>query len=116
MTIVYAIGEAYDTIGRWLGLDMRRGGDPAVEELAQEDLIRCHLLMSFKILCQDEAAFAVARKLETLVTKDAREVEIQPRRGCISCVSKGCIEAMKFYIVYLEPTTLILCIQIEQKG
>ncbi|KAK9103266.1 hypothetical protein Sjap_020520 [Stephania japonica] len=34
-TIDDAIGEAYDKIARWLGLDMRRGG-PALEELARE--------------------------------------------------------------------------------
>ncbi|KAF8413026.1 hypothetical protein HHK36_001000 [Tetracentron sinense] len=31
-----AIGEAYDKTARWLGLDMRRSGGPALEELAQE--------------------------------------------------------------------------------
>ncbi|KAJ4955989.1 hypothetical protein NE237_012772 [Protea cynaroides] len=35
-TIDDAIGEAYDKTARWLGLDMRRGGGPALEELAQE--------------------------------------------------------------------------------
>ncbi|KAK9143351.1 hypothetical protein Syun_012751 [Stephania yunnanensis] len=34
-TIDDAIGEAYDKIARWLGLDMRRAG-PALEELARE--------------------------------------------------------------------------------
>ncbi|KAK9143347.1 hypothetical protein Syun_012747 [Stephania yunnanensis] len=34
-TIDDAIGEAYDKIARWLGLDVRRAG-PALEELAQE--------------------------------------------------------------------------------
>lgn len=33
-TIDDAIGEAYDKTARWLGLDMRRSGGPAVEELA----------------------------------------------------------------------------------
>lgn len=31
-----AIGEAYDKTAKWLGLDMRRSGGPAVEELARE--------------------------------------------------------------------------------
>ncbi|XP_043715993.1 probable tRNA N6-adenosine threonylcarbamoyltransferase, mitochondrial isoform X2 [Telopea speciosissima] len=35
-TIDDAIGEAYDKTARWLGLDMRRSGGPALEELAQE--------------------------------------------------------------------------------
>ena len=35
-TIDDAIGEAYDKTAKWLGLDMRRSGGPAVEELAQE--------------------------------------------------------------------------------
>ncbi|GLJ11384.1 hypothetical protein SUGI_0155080 [Cryptomeria japonica] len=35
-TIDDAIGEAYDKIAKWLGLDMRKGGGPALEELAQE--------------------------------------------------------------------------------
>ncbi|KDP28771.1 hypothetical protein JCGZ_14542 [Jatropha curcas] len=35
-TIDDAIGEAYDKIAKWLGLDMRRSGGPAVEALAQE--------------------------------------------------------------------------------
>ncbi|KAJ4747254.1 tRNA N6-adenosine threonylcarbamoyltransferase [Rhynchospora pubera] len=35
-TIDDAIGEAYDKTARWLGLDMRRGGGPALEELALE--------------------------------------------------------------------------------
>lgn len=35
-TIDDAIGEAYDKVAKWLGLDMRRSGGPAVEELARE--------------------------------------------------------------------------------
>lgn len=35
-TIDDAIGEAYDKTAKWLGLDMRKSGGPAVEELAQE--------------------------------------------------------------------------------
>ncbi|KAL7203720.1 hypothetical protein ACSBR2_016887 [Camellia fascicularis] len=35
-TIDDAIGEAYDKTAKWLGLDLRRSGGPAVEELAQE--------------------------------------------------------------------------------
>ncbi|KAK1305735.1 hypothetical protein QJS10_CPA10g00813 [Acorus calamus] len=35
-TIDDAIGEAYDKIARWLGLDMRKGGGAALEELAHE--------------------------------------------------------------------------------
>lgn len=35
-TIDDAIGEAFDKTARWLGLDMRRGGGPALEELALE--------------------------------------------------------------------------------
>eukprot|EP00252_Welwitschia_mirabilis_P011897 TRINITY_DN2645_c0_g1_i1.p1 TRINITY_DN2645_c0_g1~~TRINITY_DN2645_c0_g1_i1.p1 ORF type:complete len:497 (-),score=91.07 TRINITY_DN2645_c0_g1_i1:164-1654(-) len=35
-TLDDAIGEAYDKVARWLGLNMNRGGGPAVEELAQE--------------------------------------------------------------------------------
>ncbi|CAL9078836.1 unnamed protein product [Musa textilis] len=35
-TIDDAIGEAYDKTARWLGLDMRKGGGPALEELALE--------------------------------------------------------------------------------
>lgn len=35
-TIDDAIGEAYDKTARWLGLDMKRGGGPALEELAKE--------------------------------------------------------------------------------
>ncbi|KAK6162527.1 hypothetical protein DH2020_002368 [Rehmannia glutinosa] len=31
-----AIGEAYDKTAKWLGLDMRKSGGPAVEELARE--------------------------------------------------------------------------------
>ncbi|KAH7862716.1 hypothetical protein Vadar_008528 [Vaccinium darrowii] len=31
-----AIGEAYDKTAKWLGLDLRRSGGPAVEELARE--------------------------------------------------------------------------------
>ncbi|XP_078448051.1 glycoprotease 1 isoform X2 [Wolffia australiana] len=31
-----AIGEAYDKTARWLGLDLRKGGGPALEELATE--------------------------------------------------------------------------------
>lgn len=31
-----AIGEAYDKTAKWLGLDMRRSGGPAIEELARE--------------------------------------------------------------------------------
>ncbi|KAF2282677.1 hypothetical protein GH714_043787 [Hevea brasiliensis] len=34
-TIDDAIGEAYDKTAKWLGLDMRRSGGPALEELAQ---------------------------------------------------------------------------------
>ncbi|KAM5554862.1 putative tRNA N6-adenosine threonylcarbamoyltransferase, mitochondrial [Rosa sericea] len=35
-TIDDAIGEAYDKIAKWLGLDLRRSGGPAIEELARE--------------------------------------------------------------------------------
>ncbi|KAF3439999.1 hypothetical protein FNV43_RR18277 [Rhamnella rubrinervis] len=35
-TIDDAIGEAYDKTAKWLGLDLRRSGGPAIEELAQE--------------------------------------------------------------------------------
>nr|CAD1818915.1 unnamed protein product [Ananas comosus var. bracteatus] len=35
-TIDDAIGEAYDKTARWLGLNMRKGGGPALEELARE--------------------------------------------------------------------------------
>lgn len=35
-TIDDAIGEAYDKTAKWLGLDMRRSGGPAIEELAKE--------------------------------------------------------------------------------
>ncbi|ESQ39158.1 hypothetical protein EUTSA_v10001427mg [Eutrema salsugineum] len=35
-TIDDAIGEAYDKTAKWLGLDLRRSGGPAVEELALE--------------------------------------------------------------------------------
>ncbi|KAJ6851386.1 putative tRNA N6-adenosine threonylcarbamoyltransferase, mitochondrial [Iris pallida] len=35
-TIDDAIGEAYDKTARWLGLDLGKGGGPALEELARE--------------------------------------------------------------------------------
>ncbi|XP_020596911.1 probable tRNA N6-adenosine threonylcarbamoyltransferase, mitochondrial isoform X2 [Phalaenopsis equestris] len=35
-TIDDAIGEAYDKTARWLGLDMSKGGGPALEELARD--------------------------------------------------------------------------------
>ncbi|XP_020220425.1 probable tRNA N6-adenosine threonylcarbamoyltransferase, mitochondrial [Cajanus cajan] len=35
-TIDDAIGEAYDKTAKWLGLDMRRSGGPAIEKLAME--------------------------------------------------------------------------------
>uniref|UniRef100_A0A803LI55 Glycoprotease 1 n=1 Tax=Chenopodium quinoa TaxID=63459 RepID=A0A803LI55_CHEQI len=35
-TIDDAIGEAYDKTAKWLGLDMRRSGGPAIEDLARE--------------------------------------------------------------------------------
>ena len=35
-TIDDAIGEAYDKTAKWLGLDMRRSGGPAIEQLARE--------------------------------------------------------------------------------
>ncbi|KQK04047.1 probable tRNA N6-adenosine threonylcarbamoyltransferase, mitochondrial isoform X3 [Brachypodium distachyon] len=35
-TVDDAIGEAYDKSARWLGLDIRKGGGPALEELALE--------------------------------------------------------------------------------
>lgn len=35
-TIDDAIGEAYDKTAKWLGLDLRRSGGPAIEELAME--------------------------------------------------------------------------------
>lgn len=35
-TIDDAIGEAYDKTARWLGLDISKGGGPALEELAHE--------------------------------------------------------------------------------
>ena len=35
-TIDDAIGEAFDKTAKWLGLDLRKSGGPAVEQLAQE--------------------------------------------------------------------------------
>ncbi|XP_057531618.1 probable tRNA N6-adenosine threonylcarbamoyltransferase, mitochondrial [Amaranthus tricolor] len=35
-TIDDAIGEAYDKTAKWLGLDLRKSGGPAIEELAHE--------------------------------------------------------------------------------
>lgn len=35
-TIDDAIGEAYDKTAKWLGLDMRSSGGPAIEQLALE--------------------------------------------------------------------------------
>lgn len=35
-TIDDAIGEAYDKIAKWLGLDLSRSGGPAIEKLSQE--------------------------------------------------------------------------------
>ncbi|KAG4403554.1 hypothetical protein AAZX31_01G127600 [Glycine max] len=35
-TIDNAIGEAYDKTAKWLGLDLRRSGGPAIEKLAME--------------------------------------------------------------------------------
>lgn len=35
-TIDDAIGEAYDKTAKWLGLDLRRSGGPAIEDLARE--------------------------------------------------------------------------------
>ncbi|KAL8227997.1 hypothetical protein R6Q57_015581 [Mikania cordata] len=35
-TIDDAIGEAYDKSAKWLGLDLRRSGGPAIEELARQ--------------------------------------------------------------------------------
>ncbi|ESW06848.1 hypothetical protein PHAVU_010G081700 [Phaseolus vulgaris] len=35
-TIDDAIGEAYDKTAKWLGLDLRRSGGPAIEKLAKE--------------------------------------------------------------------------------
>ena len=35
-TIDDAIGEAYDKTAKWLGLDLRRSGGLAIEELARE--------------------------------------------------------------------------------
>ncbi|BBG97401.1 glycoprotease 1, partial [Prunus dulcis] len=35
-TIDDAIGEAYDKTAKWLGLDLRRSGGPAIEELARQ--------------------------------------------------------------------------------
>ncbi|KAG9454545.1 hypothetical protein H6P81_007449 [Aristolochia fimbriata] len=35
-TIDDAVGEAYDKVARWLGLDIRKGGGPALEALALE--------------------------------------------------------------------------------
>ncbi|WVZ16766.1 hypothetical protein V8G54_009748 [Vigna mungo] len=35
-TIDDAIGEAYDKTAKWLGLDLRRSGGPAIEQLAME--------------------------------------------------------------------------------
>lgn len=34
-TIDDAIGEAYDKSAKWLGLDLRKSGGPAIEELAR---------------------------------------------------------------------------------
>lgn len=47
-TIDDAIGEAYDKTAKWLGLDMRRSGGPAIEELAREGNAES---VSFSVSC-----------------------------------------------------------------
>jgi N6-L-threonylcarbamoyladenine synthase len=47
-TIDDAIGEAYDKSAKWLGLDIRRSGGPAIEELAKEGNAKS---VSFSVSC-----------------------------------------------------------------
>lgn len=47
-TIDDAIGEAYDKSAKWLGLDIRRSGGPAIEELAREGNDKS---VSFSVSC-----------------------------------------------------------------
>lgn len=53
-TIDDAIGEAYDKTAKWLGLDLRRSGGPAIEDLAREgnsESVRFSVSPSFLFLC-----------------------------------------------------------------
>ena len=50
-TIDDAIGEAYDKIAKWLGLDIRRSGGPAIEELAREGIAKSVNFSVSYILC-----------------------------------------------------------------
>ncbi|TYJ22843.1 hypothetical protein E1A91_A08G151900v1 [Gossypium mustelinum] len=52
-TIDDAIGEAFDKTAKWLGLDMRKSGGPAVEQLAQEgdaESVRFSVGFSFRAI------------------------------------------------------------------
>ncbi|KAI3449113.1 hypothetical protein Pfo_005778 [Paulownia fortunei] len=55
-TIDDAIGEAYNKTAKWLGLDMRKSGGPAVEELAREGdansiIFKASYLMIVNLIC-----------------------------------------------------------------
>lgn len=69
-TIDDAIGEAYDKTAKWLGLDMRRSGGPAIEELAREgdpesvkfsvsSILLLHLISSWHELLHCYAFFCI---------------------------------------------------------
>lgn len=69
-TIDDAIGEAYDKTAKWLGLDMRRSGGPAIEELAREGdpesvkfsvspILLLHLISSWHELLHCYAFFCI---------------------------------------------------------
>ena len=59
-TVDDAIGEAFDKTAKWLGLDLRRSGGPAVEELALEgDSKSVMFNVSVKLVCSFQVLLIV---------------------------------------------------------
>ncbi|VVB03440.1 unnamed protein product [Arabis nemorensis] len=76
-TVDDAIGEAFDKTAKWLGLDMRRSGGPAVEELALEGdakAFKFNVPMKFHKDCNFSYA---GLKTQVKLAIEAKEIDVK---------------------------------------
>ncbi|KAG6427981.1 hypothetical protein SASPL_112229 [Salvia splendens] len=99
-TIDDAIGEAYDKTAKWLGLDMRKSGGPAVEELAREGSHETAQRLQF-LLCSD-AAIHVAEASEE-DRKARADIAASFQRVAVLHLEEKCERAIE-WAMEIEPS------------
>ncbi|KAK6142920.1 hypothetical protein DH2020_023268 [Rehmannia glutinosa] len=85
-TIDDAIGEAYDKTAKWLGLDMRKSGGPAVEELAREGdansiVFKASFLMNVNLSCIILVLRFLVYKVDVVMSHSDAEIPISSASG-----------------------------------